>query len=67
MEEGCATNATLLFVDVCALTCSFGSAASFESLTGLGFVKEEAGSKSWALPEAVPEPPLGGRWMEGSQ
>lgn len=57
----------LLFFDVCALTCSFGSAAPFESLTGLGFAEEEAGSKSWAFPEAVPEPPLGRRRVEGSQ
>lgn len=67
-EEKCATNATLLFFDVCALTCSFGSAATFESLTGLRFVREEAGSKSRPLPQAVPEPFLvrteGSQWPQ---
>lgn len=61
MVEGCATKAALLFCDVSVPTCSFGP---FESLTGLGFAEEEARSKAWALPEAVPEAPLGRRWME---
>lgn len=58
---GCATNATPLPFDVCApKTCISGSTASFESLTGLGFVEEEAGSKSRALNGVFLKPYLNG-------